>query len=52
MCIRILQNEKKVISSQEIRFLMVGGVVINPQKDNPGKSWLSQKQWASIMDLA
>ena len=40
--------EKKTITKQEIRYLTVGAIALNTNVENPGKSWLSDKKWASI----
>lgn len=51
LTIRILQEEKKIISPPEVRFLMVGGTALAPKRPNPS-SFLTDKQWANIIDLA
>jgi hypothetical protein len=31
---------------------MVGGTALAPKRPNPTGGWLSDKQWANIIDLA
>ena len=52
LTMRILQEEKRIITPQEVRFLMVGGTALAPKRPNPAAGWLSDKQWANIIDLA
>ncbi len=52
LCIKILQNEKKVIDAAEIRYLMVGGTATSPDIPNPAPEWLSDKSWANIIELS
>jgi hypothetical protein len=40
---RILQEEKKIITPQEVRFLMVGGTALSPKRPNPTDGWLTDK---------
>ena len=40
---RILQEEKKIITPQEVRFLMVGGTALSPKRSNPSDGWLTDK---------
>jgi dynein heavy chain len=53
MCMKILEMQKK-ITSQEIRFLMVGGTYTSPSRSIPdkAKSWLSNKSWCNILEMS
>jgi hypothetical protein len=41
--VRIMQEEKKIITPQEVRFLMVGGTAISAKRPNPSDGWLTEK---------
>jgi dynein heavy chain len=47
---KILHSENKV-TTQELRFLMVGGTKTDAPKQNPTDGWLSEKQWASFCEM-
>jgi len=47
-----MQEEKKIITAQEVRFLMVGGTAISAKRQNPSDGWLTEKQWANIVELS
>lgn len=48
MTMRIMQEEKKIITPQEVRFLMVGGTALSPKRPNP-HTFLTDKQWANLI---
>jgi len=50
MCMKIMQTEGKVGIS-ELRFFMVGGTATDSAKPNPGDPWLTNKQWASFVEM-
>ena len=50
ICIKIMQNESKLITPLEVRFLMLGGTALESSTPNPIK-WLSEKQWAVLNEL-
>lgn len=52
MCSSILQNELSLITSQEVRFLMIGGTATSALKPAPSAAWLTNKQWATIVELS
>lgn len=52
MCCSILQHERESIEGQELRYLMIGGTATSSPRENPGPSWLTAKQWATITELA
>jgi dynein heavy chain len=52
MCMKIME-EQNILDSTEARFLMTGGTSVTMDRPNPGgdKSWLTDKAWASILQL-
>jgi len=53
MCVKIMQSENKIDMS-ELRFFLVGGTGIDVTEPNPTEEfggWLTNKQWASFIEL-
>ena len=40
---KLLITEKKIVTNQELRYLMVGGKATSVPLDNPSPEWLSDK---------
>ena len=53
MCLKIM-DENKELEAKEERFLMTGATSIEMSRPNPtgNSGWLSDKQWASILQLS
>ena len=46
-----MQNDKKMFTSSELRYLIVGGSNLRMRNPKPCE-WLSDKQWVAIEELA
>lgn len=51
MCLKIMGSDDKV-SSQEIRFTMVGGTYTDPTIPKPEVEWISKKMWCLLTEAA
>jgi dynein heavy chain len=51
MTIRILLSEAR-ITSNEVRFMMVGGTWTDADRPHPGEEWLAKKTWSALCELS
>lgn len=51
MCMKIME-EQGTLDTLEARFLMTGATSVEMERPNPAAAWLSDKSWASILELS
>jgi dynein heavy chain len=52
ICIKIMDEVEGGVNPQETRFLMTGGTRVEMSKPNPSNGWLTDKAWASILQIS
>lgn len=52
MTIKLMQEERKTVTSAEVRFFTVGGTAIESEFERPEGEWSTDRQWSCICQLA
>lgn len=52
MTIKLMQEERRTVTSSEVRFFTVGGTAIESEFEKPEGEWSTDRQWSCICQLA